>query len=196
MRRAVLGAGAGAWRSLRPLRTRFPSALRHMDDSKTSVSPTLSSLRAAAAPVFSKPDFSDVRWAGVFGSFARGTQTDSSDIDVFVFRDPAKRVSHSLNPLFLEEELPKVWRRDVDVVYTTGEEFRGYISVEAPLCSRTLFGSDEDDEVIRLRNQAKDILETGYAKFSTILGAIRKTQKKVTGVTVEVCIPPFTSNPV
>jgi hypothetical protein len=59
----------------------------------------------------------------------------------------------------------------VDVVYTTGEEFRGYISVEAPLCSRTLFGSDEDDEVIRLRNQAKDILETGYAKFSTILDA-------------------------
>jgi predicted nucleotidyltransferase len=141
-----------------------------MDDSKTSVSPTLSSLRAAAAPVFSKPDFSDVRWAGVFGSFARGTQTDSSDIGVFVFRDPAKRVSHSLNPLFLEEELPKVWRRDVDVVYTTGEEFRGYISVEAPLCSRTLFGPDEDDEVIRLRNQAKDILETGHAKFSTILG--------------------------
>jgi len=191
MRRAVLGADAGAWRSLRPLRARFPSALRHVDDSKTSVSPTLSSLRAAAAPVFSKPDFSDVRWAGVFGSFAREAQTDSSDIDVLVFRGPpAKRVSHSLNPLFLEEELPKVWRRDVDIVYTTGEEFRGYISVEAPLCSRTLFGSDEDDEVMRLRGQAKDILETGYAKFSTILDAIRKTQN-VTGVTVEVCTPPL-----
>jgi predicted nucleotidyltransferase len=113
------------------------------------------------------------------GSFARETQTDSSDVDVLVFRDPpAKRISHSLNPLFLEEELPKVWRRDVDVVYTTGEEFRGYILVEALLCSRTLFGSDEDDEVIRLRNQAKDILETGYAKFSTILDAIRKAQKE------------------
>jgi predicted nucleotidyltransferase len=192
MRRAVLGADAGAWRSLCPLRACFSSALRHMDDSKTSVSPTLSSLRAAAAPVFSKPDFSDVRWAGVFGSFAREAQTDFSDIDVLVFRDPpAKRVSHSLNPLFLEEELPKVWRRDVDVVYTTGEEFRGYISVEAPLCSRTLFGSDEDDEVMRLRGQAKDILETGYAKFSTILDAIQKTQKKVTGVTAEVCTPPL-----
>ena len=160
-------------------------------DTKTSVSPALSSLRAAAAPVFSKPDFSDVRWVGVFGSFARETQTDSSDVDVLVFQDPAKCVPDSLDPLFLEEELPKVWRRDVDVVYTTGKEFRGYISVEALLCSRTLFGSDEDDEVIRLRNQAKDILETGYAKFSTILDAIRKTQKKVTGVTVEVCTPPL-----
>jgi predicted nucleotidyltransferase len=162
-----------------------------MDDSKTSVSPALSLLRAAAAPVFSKPDFSDVRWAGVFGSFARETQTDSSDVDVIVLQDPAKRVPRSLNPLFLEKELPKVWRRDVDVVYTTGEEFRGYISVEALLCSRTLFGSDEDDEVIQLRNQAKDILETGYAKFSTILDAIRKTQMKVIGVTVEVCTPPL-----
>jgi hypothetical protein len=85
MRRAVLRADAEAWRPLRPLRARFPSALRYMDDSKTSVSPTLSSLRAAAAPVFSKPDFSDIRWVGVFGSFARGTQTDSSDIDVLCF---------------------------------------------------------------------------------------------------------------
>jgi predicted nucleotidyltransferase len=163
-----------------------------MDDSKTSVSPTLSSLRAAAAPVFSEPDFSDIRWVGVFGSFARGTQTDSSDIDILVFEDPSSNcVSHSLVPLFLEEELPKVWRRDIDIIYTTDKEFRGYISVEALLCSRTLFGSDEDDEVIRLRNKAKDILETGYAKFSTILDAIRKIQKKVTGVTVEVCTPPL-----
>ncbi|KAN0072615.1 hypothetical protein V8E54_009544 [Elaphomyces granulatus] len=87
----------------------------------------VASMRTAASPVFSKPDFCDVRWAGVFGSFAKGTQTRSSRVRCYVR-------------------------------------------------SHTIAGSDEDDEVVRLRNEARGILDFGLARFTTVLGMILRTQ--------------------
>ena len=49
----------------------------------------LPSLRTTSAALFVKSDFRDVCWAGVFGSFARNTHTDRSDVDVVVWRKSA-----------------------------------------------------------------------------------------------------------
>lgn len=110
---------------------------------------TTKELRALSATTFAKDEFRDVKWAGVFGSFTRGTQTEKSDVDIVIRR---KKLKEKPQPLwFLEELLPKVWNRSVDIIYVRNpwDDFKydGYVSIEALLCSRTIYGSSRDEEV-------------------------------------------------
>jgi predicted nucleotidyltransferase len=156
------------------------------DSVSVPVTSNIASLRDTSSSVFSNQNFHNIGWAGVFGSFAPGTQTDLSDVDVVVIKKPRSETVR-IPPLYLEDELPRVWGRKVDIVYITGNEFRGYISVEALLCSCTLIRSDKDDEVIQLRSNARSILDSGFAKFTAILNMIRKTQSIVSGNIIEAC---------
>ena len=87
----------------------------------------------------------------------------------------------------LRDELFKVWGRKPDITYITESELRGYISLHALLCSRTLAGSDQDDAVVRLRNEAWDTLDFAFAKFTAILDMIRETRSLVEAITIEAC---------
>jgi hypothetical protein len=60
---------------------------------------------AAASPVFSGPDFCDIRWAGVFGPFARGTQNEYSEVDVVVIEIPPSDLQGQ-QPLLEDERTP------------------------------------------------------------------------------------------
>ncbi|MBD2234077.1 nucleotidyltransferase family protein [Phormidium tenue FACHB-1052] len=60
-----------------------------------------------------------VRQIGVFGSFVRGEQTESSDIDVLVEFDPAARFG-LLTFCQLENELSDLLNRKVDLVMKDG----------------------------------------------------------------------------
>jgi predicted nucleotidyltransferase len=144
----------------------------------------LATLRTAASTVFSKPNFHHIEWAGVFGPFSKGTQTDESDVHVIVIEMPRKFYCPQLS---LEDELYKVWGRKADITYIRDGELRGYFTIRALLCSRTLTGSDQDHEVVRLRNEAREILDWGFAKFPTIVSMIRKTQSLVERTTSEAC---------
>jgi predicted nucleotidyltransferase len=147
----------------------------------------MSSLRAAAAPVFSKPDFrTTVRWAGVFGSFANGIQTRSSRVRVVVISTPdSEKISNSR--LSLRAELSRVWGRQLNITFISDGQLLNLIEVQAVLCSRTLARSDQDDEVVRLRNEARDILDSGLAKFKEILAMIQRAQSLVQGLEIEAC---------
>ena len=146
------------------------------------------SLQTAASPVFSKANFRDVRWAGVFGSFAQGIQDDSSIVEVIVIEIPHSE-KINIPPLFLEDELRRVWGRKLETItYITKSGFEdNYHSMEALLRSRTLIGSDQDDAVVRLRNEGWDILVSGHAKFTAILGMIRETRSLVEAIPIGAC---------
>ena len=60
-----------------------------------------------------------VRQIGVFGSFVRGEQTESSDIDVLVEFDPTARFG-LLTFCQLENELSDLLNRKVDLVMKDG----------------------------------------------------------------------------
>ncbi|KAN0074251.1 hypothetical protein V8E54_008188 [Elaphomyces granulatus] len=144
----------------------------------------IESLRKAASSVFSKPNFHNVRWAGVFGLFAVGSQTKSSNVDVIVILMPHCEQINS-HPLSLEDELFRVWGRKPRIRYIRKGEFWHLTSVQALLCSRTLAGSDQDDEVVRLRNEARNILDSGLAKFTAVLDIVQWTRSLVEGITIE-----------
>jgi predicted nucleotidyltransferase len=152
------------------------------------MSSDISALRKSAATALSQKDFQQIIWAGVFGSFATGKQTENSDVDVVVTQkpdDPAVNIPP--DTLHLEDELPRIWGRKVDIVYITrGEELRGYISIESLLCSQSLYGSDQDPVVIQLRKDAKNVLDLGFNHFTNILADIRRTQALVAGISRQV----------
>jgi len=145
----------------------------------------LETLRTAASPVFSNPSFHHIIWAGVSGPFAKGTQVDDRDeVTVIVIEMPKKFYCPQL---YLEDGLYRVWGRKLDIIYIRDGELRLFVTLEALLCSRTLTGSDQCHEVVRLRNEARDILDWSYDKFQTIVSMIQKTQLLVKPTTSEAC---------
>jgi hypothetical protein len=70
------------------------------------------------------------------------------------------KIPHSekinIPPLYLEDELLRVWGRKPDITYIKEGELN-FDLMDALLCSRTLAGSDQDDTVVRLRDEALDI---------------------------------------
>lgn len=75
------------------------------------------------------------------------TQTPESDVDVVVYQ---KALTEELSPgrLYLEDVLPCVWNRRMDII-------------RVELCSRTVYGSARDEEVLRLRRRASKTLDSG-----------------------------------
>lgn len=50
----------------------------------SSNTPNIQTLQEAAKDVFSHTNFRNVRWADIFGSFAKATAKQKSDVDVVV----------------------------------------------------------------------------------------------------------------
>lgn len=150
-------------------------------------------MRSASTPILTKSDFRDVCWAGAFGSFARGKQSDRSDIDVVAWQKSAlesKVVAEIyLFPAFVEDELPRAWNRDVDVVYVQDDDFRGYTAIESVLCSQTLYGSARDAEGLNLRRAALRILDEGRDQYAEVVDLINQVQAILNDVCLEVIFP-------
>ena len=80
----------------------------------------LDQLASLSAPVFSDVNsrFPTLEWAGVFGSFSRGTQRPDSDIDVLVgHSSDADFLADVCGALYeLLEALPSALGREADIV--------------------------------------------------------------------------------
>lgn len=75
---------------------------------------TLEEVKKKIIPVLEK---SDVEYAGVFGSVARGEGRDDSDVDILVkFNGPATFSSY----LNLDEKLRQALDRDIDLITVGG----------------------------------------------------------------------------
>lgn len=95
--------------------------------------------------------------------------------------------SPHLTDLTSKTVLPRVWNRDVDIVRVKDSNFRGYVPVEALLCSQTIYGSARDYEVMQLRQEAAAILESGHKRFTKAMEMIREVQSMVKDVFLDVC---------
>lgn len=152
----------------------------------------ISSLRSTALSVFSNDGFRNILWAGVFGSFSRGEQTESSDVDVVVVWDPAHKYGWQPHDdyfyLELKEELERAWARKVDVIDIRRGRLDTFIDVEALLTSRTLYGSENNEHVIKARKDALEVVEDGIAIFTDACKKIRETRAMVEGKNIEVSL--------
>ena len=71
---------------------------------------TVQQIRRKTAPIFSSYD---VKFAGLFGSYARGEQLKGSDIDILV---ALRRPTGLIRFIGLENDLSRVLHRKVDLV--------------------------------------------------------------------------------
>lgn len=146
-------------------------------------------LQEAAAATFARPEFRHICWAGVFGSVAKGTSNENSDVDVIVSAFPE---DPSLPPFapFLQDVLPRIWARPVDVIWIKEgqKELRGFIQLEALLSSRTIYLQDDHarDEVRRLRLLASSILYEGHHLFTRVTSRIHDVTKLADCISFQV----------
>ncbi|KAK2850695.1 hypothetical protein FQN49_005408 [Arthroderma sp. PD_2] len=131
-------------------------------------------LRAASAPVWSQGrDSARARWAGVFGPFAVGEQNDYSYVNVVaVYHIDGYWDELSREPRF-EQTLAAAWGRKVSVTNIDDTHSVDIDNIEPLLCSRTIFGSDKDPLVARMRREAWDILDNQTAYYKTFLRDIK-----------------------
>lgn len=141
----------------------------------SSNTPNIQTLQEAAKDVFPHTNFRSVCCAGIFGSFAKGTAKERSDVDVVVIAGPEDRSLPPDAPV-LHEALPPIWSRPVDVVLLEerNEELWGYIQLEAMPSSQTIYLRDDQarTELTRLRRLASTILDDAHGLFTDILGRI------------------------
>ncbi|KAH0604510.1 uncharacterized protein H6S33_006887 [Morchella sextelata] len=129
----------------------------------------IADLRTSSKEALSLPDFKNILWIGVFGSFSRNQQTDRSDVDLVVVEHshvvPAE-YSRDANyePWTLEELLPRVWCRPVEIVLLK-EELRELVAIDSLLTSRTIYGDDQSVEILQLRRDARKYLDEGWEIF-------------------------------
>jgi hypothetical protein len=104
---------------------------------------------------------------------------------IVIFRPYSDKIDG--HPLRLGNELSRVWERNVRMTYVFNGKLNNLTSVKAMLCSRTLAGSDEDDEVVRLRDEGRDILDSGLVKYAAVVDMFRRSQSLVQGLKIEAC---------
>ncbi|KAI9707685.1 MAG: hypothetical protein M1836_000647 [Candelina mexicana] len=137
---------------------------------------TIPHLRESAAAYFAKQNFERVVWLGVYGSFARNEQTEESEVNLVGVTTKAQGEGKSYETTYLGEELVNVWGRKVVVHYIQGNTLELLHDVTALLTSRTIFGSEEASHVIKLRNDAMDMVLNGQAMFSQLSSDIQSTR--------------------
>lgn len=157
-------------------------------DNNSSSTPSIQMLQEAVKDIFSQPDFLDIYRAGIFGSFAKGTAKQRSDVDVVVIAGP-EDPSLPPNAPLLHEALPPIWRRRVDVVLLEKgqDELWGYIQLEALLSCQTIYLRDDQAraELMRVRRLASTILDDGHRLYANILGRIDEVRKVSAGISWE-----------
>lgn len=152
----------------------------------------IADLRTSSKKALSLPDFKNILWIGVFGSFSRDQQTDRSDVDlVVVERSNAVPAEYpgdaNYEPWTLEELLPRVWCRPVEIVLLK-EELRELVAIDSLLTSRTIYGDDQSVEILQLRRDARKYLNEGWTIFRNAEKDIEALKSRISEVKdLEVC---------
>ena len=107
---------------------------------------TIGDISARLAPVLSslaEPRRSAVAWAGVFGSFARGNQTDASDVDLLVGFVPHATdddVYYARGDVLAQ--LDEAMGRKVDCFFLRHGQSLPFVLCRALLHAKTVHGSE------------------------------------------------------
>ena len=152
--------------------------------SKTSVQ-TVDDIRQQTAILLNDPECEPISWVGLFGSFARSTQSSESDVDLVIGykagTEPHKIYLAAGN---LVDNAEEAFGRQVELTHIIRQEVSTYLLLEALLTCVTVHGSEEWPR--RLQEQAREYLDDGYQRLKdsysslqTIHDLVAKTDRQV-----------------
>lgn len=151
-------------------------------------------LKLTSAKEFRRPDFQNVLWVGVCGSFSRGTETYFSDVDIIVIEEP-RLPSAPLSFVFIDECLLRVWSRKVDAyhIFLRNPKISAsipYDKMQDLIESRTIYIRDEQacSEVVHIRDNSKEKIAEAHAHYVEIVERIDRLVEKYAAVSIDVSL--------
>lgn len=141
-------------------------------------------------------DFKSLVWVGVHGNFAYSKEDEPSsardheDVDIVAVWDP-ETYGNWYSPYVdrhtrLEEKLLQAWQREIYLLDITEGELGDDTHTDAILCSRTIYGSAQNQLVVKLRMEARAIVDQEHYIYSRVSRKIREVQGLVAKTRVEV----------
>ncbi|KAI9722927.1 MAG: hypothetical protein M1812_001375 [Candelaria pacifica] len=128
---------------------------------------TIPHLRESAQSYFAKQNYKHVVWIGVHRSFARDDK-----VNLISVTKRASGEKETFETVLLGEELVNVWGRTVWHDDIQVDVLGSFFQISALLCSRTIFGSERNEYLVKLRNDAMEILVKGQLFFSELSSEI------------------------
>lgn len=128
---------------------------------------SIDDIRKRCAPIINDTELAVVSWASLFGSFAKGKQTEDSDVDILV---GYSKDATSDDIYYTEDVTPQrrdVLGRDVDCSYLQHGWPLEFGKCLAILDGKLVYGSEQWLADLRLR--AKQLLLTTHAKMKGVL---------------------------
>ena len=123
----------------------------------------MSTLGSQAAEVFQREAFKLAVWVGVFGSFSRGEQAETSDVDIVIFYHPdyskrqvwdwysrCEKNRWATDPD--EPMLERLWGRKIDTVRIYEGTLCYEKDIEAILHAQTIYGDFNNPVLQGLRS--------------------------------------------
>lgn len=157
---------------------------------------TIAELCETASSIFSMQDFKSLRWVGVHGNLAYSkedepsSERDHDDVDIVAVWDPETyRTWHSASVdrhTRLEEKLGQAWQREIYLLDITEGKLGDNTHTDAILCSRTIYGSAQDRLVVKLRMDARAIVDQERYIYYRVSQKIREVQTLLAKTRVEV----------
>lgn len=130
---------------------------------KTSVQ-TVDDIRQQTAILLNNPECEPILWVGLFGSFARSTQSSESDVDLVIGYKPGIEADKIyLAAGNLVDNAEEAFGRQVELTHIIKQEVSTYLLLEALLTCVTVHGSEEWPR--RLQEQAREYLDDGYQRL-------------------------------
>jgi len=160
----------------------------------------MSMLGSQAAEVFQREAFKLVVWVGVFGSFSRGEQAETSDVDIVIFYHPdyserqvwgwysrCEKNRWGTDPD--EPKLKRLWGRKIDTVRIYEGTLRYEKDVEAILHAQTIYGDFNNPVLQGLRSSYYQKLEEYQKKLNDCDILARETDRlKVSNLLIDLSV--------
>ena len=160
----------------------------------------MSMLGSQAAEVFQREAFKLAVWVGVFGSFSRGEQAETSDVDIVIFYHPdyAERqvwdwYSRCENNHWGtdpdEPKLEQLWGRKIDTVRIYEGTLRYEKDVEAILHAQTIYGDFNNPVLQGLRSSYYQKLEEYQKKLNDCDALAKEADRlKVSNLLIDLSV--------
>lgn len=140
---------------------------------------TVDDIRYRMTILLKNPECEPVSWVGLYGSFARSTQSSESDVDLIIgYKDdtaPDKIYLAAGNLVMNAEE---VFGRQVELIHMMKQEVCSYLLLEALLTCVTVYGLEEWPR--NVQEQAQRSLDDGYTRLKDSYSLLRRMRDLVT----------------
>jgi predicted nucleotidyltransferase len=136
---------------------------------------TINDIRHRTATLLKDPDCKAISWVGLFGSFARSTQSPVSDVDMVIGYEPgieADKVFSAAGTFVMNAN--DEFGRKVELLHMMDQKVTSSVLLEALLTCVTVHGSEEWPQNVQERS--RKFLDDGYLRLKNSSSFLRRLQ--------------------